>query len=504
MLDPRGAGTLFNWSTTPTFAAALLFWLLATYVLTRSRREAVSVAAFVALASTAAYLLGEAMEANAPSPEAWRSWARGLRWGAPLSGAGWYWMTALFLREAGAPVVRRYLRRVGYPLGVALLVVGVLFAAAIYVDDWLWQWSAEPHDEGDAASYLRFYAPAGELYPAFIQYVAVAVLGAAVNLGVARWAPGSEDGRRRVSWLLLSLALFIPEVGSILGYQWFRVALPTWFNHLCLAVAMALMATSVTAYHHLRHGQTIRADLLYFIAAWAVACVGFAPIFLLVGGGYSFHVLGLLSVTLALLILAHAVADPVRRDLDRLFFGRDVQRLRSSLSSVVQDAALAQDHNFGTLLGQAQTELREVSIDHQARLTQEALRRLNTPAGLADCALAEQLPRTLVEMLRRDPAAIAANEGKLTEPTPLERARALRSALIQAVERLKPADDGDPGAPTALQYHILHEAYVLGRPNKQIMVRRGISESTFHRNRRDAIAVLSRELVRQEERLVSE
>jgi hypothetical protein len=36
------------------------------------------------------------------------------------------------------------------------------------------------------------------------------------------------------------------------------------------------------------------------------------------------------------------------------------------------------------------------------------------------------------------------------------------------------------------------------------MVRRGISESTFHRNRRDAIAVLSHELARQEERLASE
>jgi hypothetical protein len=83
MFHPRGAGTLFNWFTTPTFAAALLFWLLAAYVLTRGRRDAVSVAAFVALASMAAYLLGEAMEANAPSPDDWRPWARGLRWGHP-------------------------------------------------------------------------------------------------------------------------------------------------------------------------------------------------------------------------------------------------------------------------------------------------------------------------------------------------------------------------------------------------------------------------------------
>lgn len=127
------------------------------------------------------------------------------------------------------------------------------------------------------------------------------------------------------------------------------VALPTWFNHLSLAAAMAVMATNVAAYHHLRHVQTIRADLLYFVAAWAAACAGLAPIFLLVGG-YSFQVLSLLTVTIALLILAQALADPVRRDLDSLFFGSDVQRLRSSLSSIVQDAGLAQDHNFGALL----------------------------------------------------------------------------------------------------------------------------------------------------------
>src|SRR3712207_6460028 len=136
---------MFNWYTVPTFAAALLFWLLAAYVLTRGRRDAVSAAAVVSLAATATALLGEAMEANAPSPEEWRPWARGLRWGAPLAVAGWYWLTALFLREVEGPVVRRYLRWAAYPFGGMLLVSGAVFAGAIYVDDWLWQWSAEPH-----------------------------------------------------------------------------------------------------------------------------------------------------------------------------------------------------------------------------------------------------------------------------------------------------------------------------------------------------------------------
>jgi hypothetical protein len=329
------------------------------------------------------------------------------------------------------------------------------------------------------------------------------VFGVGANLVLARSAAGAEDRRRRFSWLLLSLALFAPEVGSIIAYHWVGVALPTWLNHLLLAAAMALMAANIAAYRHLRHGQTIRVDLLYFVAVWTVACAAFVPIFFLVGGGYSFQLLGLLVLTLALVVLTHALVDPVRRVLDRLMLGSDVQRLRSSLSSVVQDAALTQDRHFGALLSQAQTELEEVSAEHLARLTQEALRRLNAPGGLADCALAERLPRTLAEVLRQGPGA-GGEAMETAALTPLERARALRTVLVRAIERLKPPDDGAPGSPASLQFHILHEEYLLGRPNKQIMVRRSISESTFHRQRREAISILSRDLIRQEERLLDQ
>jgi hypothetical protein len=69
--------------------------------------------------------------------------------------------------------------------------------------------------------------------------------------------------------------------------------------------------------------------------------------------------------------------------------------------------------------------------------------------------------------------------------------------LAEAIERLKPPD----GVPEALQFHILREEYLLGRPNKQIMTCHSISEGTFHRNRRRAVAVLAVELARQEEQL---
>jgi hypothetical protein len=69
--------------------------------------------------------------------------------------------------------------------------------------------------------------------------------------------------------------------------------------------------------------------------------------------------LGLVTVTLTLAVLSHALVDIGRRALDTLFFGSEVRRLRSNLSSVVQTAALTQD--LDQVLDSAQTEIAEVS-----------------------------------------------------------------------------------------------------------------------------------------------
>ena len=124
--------------------------------------------------------------------------------------------------------------------------------------------------------------------------------------------------------------------------------------------------------------------------------------------------------------------------------------------------------------------------------------------------MAEALRRVALAPRHRNWVAAGRGSGAVgghasDPPPPLEQAQALRTALVEAIERLKPRDaDASPGAPAALQYHVLHEAYVLGLPTRAIMTRRGISESTFHRNRREAVAILTRELARQEERLRSE
>jgi hypothetical protein len=127
-----------------------------------------------------------------------------------------------------------------------------------------------------------------------------------------------------------------------------------------------------------------------------------------------------------------------------------------------------------------------------SRPVEEALRRLNDHSGLAGCELIAKIPRTL--------ASIRAgwNTGD-TAATPLSQAQALREALLCAIERLKPAGGSGNGGTEGLGYHILHEEYVLGKSTRYIMVRHSISESTFHRKRREAIGILAHELARQEE-----
>jgi hypothetical protein len=486
---------MFTWSTMPTFSAALLFWLLAAYILTRGARNAISLAAVIAVACTAAFLLGEAMEASAPSADEWMRWARGLRWAGPTAATAWYWLSALLVTEQESSVSRRYLHLIGYPVGLIITAAGLGFAATVYVGDLLWAWSDGPYETTDEGAYLRFSVPGGRLNTAFIIFIASTALLVAGNLAFA-WRLAAEERRhRRFTWLLVSAILFVPEVGSLSTYYTLGVALPTWFNHLALACAMAVMATNVAAYHHLRHGRTIRLDLLYFLTSWLLIGVLFVPLFVLAGGGYSFRLLALLVFSIFAAVLVSAVAEPVRRLLDRLFFGREVQQLRSNLALVAQDAGMTSEENLGALLKQAQAEIAEVSREHLIRVTEEALRRLSDPAALAQCQLIGRLPRTL--------AAAHAN-GRGSEPraaTPLEQAQALREVIARAVDRLKPPDRAPAlGAPESMQYHILREEYLLGLPNNQIMTRHSISEGTFHRNRRRAIAVLADELSQEEER----
>jgi len=489
---------LFNWGTAPTFAVMLLFWLLAAYVLTRTSRSLVSLAAAGAEVAAAAFLLGQGMSANAATESEWRPWAKNLLWGAMVAPALWYALTAFLMRGQHSVRLAGYLRYLAYPLVTLYGGLGLILIALTYVDGVLFRWATPDVVPAGAVLYTHFHLCDGPYYWLFMVLVIGTTLGAILNLGLAWRCEPDETRRRHFGWLFLSAVLFAlgaNTLGLASSLRWVGdwAVVP---SQLALGAAMIVMIWNVAAYSLLIRGQVIRRDALSFLSSLALVCIGYAVLVLVfVRAQFSFQTLGVVIGVLVLAGLTHALVDPARRAVDTLFFSREVQRLRSDLAGVAQDAGMTVD--FTRVLEEAQKDLAQASEAHLVRLTEEALRRLNNPAALARCDLLVRLPGTV--------AAAAETKG-MSSPealTPLQRAQLLRESLLQAIERLKPAGDAGPLlSPGAVQYEILREEYLLGRPNKQIMTRLNVSESTFHRNRRDAIAILARELANQEPRLL--
>jgi hypothetical protein len=85
----------------------------------------------------------------------------------------------------------------------------------------------------------------------------------------------------------------------------------------------------------------------------------------------------------------------------------------------------------------------------------------------------------------------------ITAESHVERGKQLQALLGDAMESFRPAG-GRPPEPLPrvwYSYVVLHDAYVEGVPNREIMARLYISEGTFNRTRRNALRALARLLI---------
>jgi DNA-binding NarL/FixJ family response regulator len=80
--------------------------------------------------------------------------------------------------------------------------------------------------------------------------------------------------------------------------------------------------------------------------------------------------------------------------------------------------------------------------------------------------------------------------------THIERGKRLQQLIMDSIELLKPAEKrpSEPLPRIWYNYAVLHDAYVEGVQNREIMARLYISEGTFNRTRRNAIRGLARTL----------
>jgi len=117
--------------------------------------------------------------------------------------------------------------------------------------------------------------------------------------------------------------------------------------------------------------------------------------------------------------------------------------------------------------------------DEFIKMVEEALRHLPDTIALGESALAEMMP--------------------IRAESHMERGKRLQEILRLSIDSLKPADKRPPEPLPRVWYNhaVLHDAYVEGVPNREIMARLYISEGTFHRTRRNAIRGLARLLHEQ-------
>lgn len=83
---------------------------------------------------------------------------------------------------------------------------------------------------------------------------------------------------------------------------------------------------------------------------------------------------------------------------------------------------------------------------------------------------------------------------KVSGESHVERGKYLQQILVAAIEELRPAGSRpkEPLPRLWYNYAVLHDAYVEGVPNREIMARLYISEGTFNRTRRNAVRGLTR------------
>jgi hypothetical protein len=111
------------------------------------------------------------------------------------------------------------------------------------------------------------------------------------------------------------------------------------------------------------------------------------------------------------------------------------------------------------------------------KIVEEGLRHLSDYIALGQSSLADKL--------------------EIQAVSHIERGRELQKIIVDSIELLRPAEKRPPEPLPRVWYNhaVLHDAYVEGVPNREIMARLYISEGTFNRTRRNAIRGLARLLM---------
>jgi hypothetical protein len=168
---------------------------------------------------------------------------------------------------------------------------------------------------------------------------------------------------------------------------------------------------------------------------------------------------------------------------------RSVQQMDNLLREIREREQELQGRMREALTAEARPPVLKGRSEREAiSLVEDALRHLHDYPYLGEHTLAQ---------LRIIESHLDVQKGVFV--THLDRGKTLQEVLTTAIEKLKPPDP-QPSPPTREwhQYVILHDCYVLGKLNRDVMNALYISEGTFSRARRRAVRGVARALAEME------
>ncbi len=496
---------MFEWYSLPSFAAMVVCWALAAYLLSWDRGKPAIRWTVAILLATALELMGEGMRANAITQQDWLPWARYLRWSIIVVPVLWCWITVQFVRDQGDPRLRWLGRWVGQTVMALIMVLAVAVVGGLFFRPQLFLQA--PMILNQQGPFEFRLAPGPLLVPLVVAALGGVVLAAlltgtaaALTSGRARW--------HFVRLLVASLCTLAGGLGLAAAIYTIRPFWSLWTTPLLLGIGLGLLAVEVAADALAADGDLLLRDLAQFVATNAILCTLFTVLFVLASRGLTFISLSLLIWSLTAICLARPVVRNVRRLVDQFAFAPAIAALRDAAVQSGQEMALTRD------LPVARLEMPDAADDPVANPppptaspveplaleappasntitdTEHALRELYHLAALATSPLVSTLPHSLAVALQEQHRAVPARA------TQLEQAQALRLVVLEGIDRFKPVDR-EPGK-QHVHYHILHMEYVRGLPNVQIQMLLSISNATFHRHRRQAIQALAADLLSNE------
>jgi hypothetical protein len=309
----------------------------------------------------------------------------------------------------------------------------------------------------------HLYAPVGSFYWAFIVYFGAVGISAMFNF--LRLYQNMQKGREpstpaiRQKVLMLAWgALFFLAGGVYLALKvnFFWTEAPDLPAFASLLIGLGLFAYAITHYDLLIEGRGINRDFTYSFSAILLVNIIYTGLIAL--SGFTSPVMILLLV--GLVTTTHTLYDQGRNVLDKFFFNKEEQTARSEARDYASELAIHPVEIPGPLpMEVAPVEKQNPVIEEETEGTlgekafKNAVRRaitgLKNPTQLVKSPL---LSLKIVEQrLKIDDQ----------EDNRLNRSAALKSLLIELIERLRPNESTISGTTDAWRfYNVLYFPYV--------------------------------------------